>query len=329
MNILITGGTGFIGSKLAERCLSNGHKVRVLGLQNTDIEKANSKIVSESGAEIFGGSILDEGLISNAVKDIDIIFHLAAIQHEMNIPDKKFWDVNVLGTTNLLEASVKAGVDKFIYGSTIGVYGSTNGIIYENSPCNPENIYGKTKLEAERTVISYNSKLNAVAIRITETYGPGDRRLLKLFKGLKKKIFFMIGKGNNLHHPIFVEDLISGFLLAAEKNDTGGKVFLLGGPSTLTTNEMVNTIAGSMGVQVPKIRIPLSPMMFTAMCMEFLLRPVGIQPPLHRRRMDFFVKNFSLSTEKAKVQLGFEPLYDFEEGIKITKQWYEKMGFIQ
>ncbi len=328
MNILITGGTGFIGSRLALRCISNGHKVRVLGQENTEAEKENNKLIQKQGIEVIVGSLSDNSLLNNAVKNVDLIFHLAAAQHEMNIPDQKFWDVNVTGTKNLLEAAINSKVKRFIYGSTIGVYGSMSGVIDENSPCNPTNIYGKTKLEAEKLVLSYNSKLPTVAVRIPETYGPGDRRLLKAFKGIKKNMFFIIGKGKNLHHLIYVEDLIDGFLLAAKKDEAVGKVFLLGGPNPITTNEMVKIIAESLGAQVPKFHIPLIPMLFTAAVLENVLRPLGIQPPLHRRRMDFFVKSFSLSTEKAKKILGFNPSYNFRKGIDETRDWYNEMQLI-
>ena len=328
MNILITGGTGFIGSRLALTCISEGYKVRVLGQENTEAEKENNKLIQKQGIEVILGSMLEQDSINNATKNIDIIFHLAAAQHEMNIPDQRFWDVNVTGTKNLLEAAISSNVKRFVYGSTIGVYGLMNGIIDEKTTCKPTNIYGKTKLEAEKLVLSFNSKLPTVAVRIPETYGPSDRRLLKLFKGIKKNMFFIIGNGKNLHHLVYVEDLINGFFLAATKDEALGNVFLFGGPKPITTNEMTKTIADSLGVKIPKLRIPLTPMLLTATLMELTLRPLGIQPPLHRRRMDFFVKTFSLSTDKAKKLLGFNPIFDFRKGVDETRKWYEEMKLL-
>jgi len=328
MNILITGGTGFIGSRLALKCASLGYDVKVLGQENTEAEKENSSLLNKNNVKVILGSVLDTDIFTAALNGVDIVFHLAAAQHEMNVPDQRFWDVNVTGTKNIIEASIKAGVKRFVHGSTIGVYGSMDGLIDENSPCNPTNIYGKTKLEGEKLVLSYSEKIPVTVIRIPETYGPGDRRLLKLFKGIQKKVFFVIGKGKNYHHLIFVDDLINGFLLASEKPEAAGKVFLLAGPVPLTTNEMVSTIAESLGVKLPKFKIPLTPMLITATCMEKTLRPLGIQPPLHRRRMDFFVKSFTLSYEKAKKELGFNPGYSFSMGINETRDWYKESGLI-
>jgi dihydroflavonol-4-reductase len=328
MNVLITGGTGFIGSRLALHCLEKGFNVKVLGQENTDAEKENSRLIKEKGAEVILASVTDKDKLLDVTKNIDYIFHLAAAQHEMNVPDQRFWDVNVEGAGNLIEAAIQNGVKKFIHGSTIGVYGSLEGEISEDSPANPGNIYEQTKLKAEELVLSFTEKIPVVVIRIPETYGPGDRRLLKLFKGIKKKVFFLIGKGENLHHLIYIEDLIEGMLLAAENSDAVGNVFLFAGQKAITTNEMVDTIARHLNVGFPKIRIPLTPLMITASIMEKTLRPLGIQPPLHRRRMDFFVKGFKLSIKKSNDILGFNPRFDFDTGVKETIKWYEQNGYL-
>ena len=323
MNILITGGTGFIGSRLALRCIDDGHKVRVFGQENTDAEKANKKLVESEGAEVVLGSITDKEKLSDAVKRIDIVFHLAAAQHEANVPDQVFRDVNVAGTKNLLDLCVQAGVQRFVHGSTIGVYGSIEGEIDEQSPCNPDNIYGITKLEGEKLVLSYKDRFPLVVIRISETYGPGDHRLLKLFKMINKNSFFMIGQGKNLHQLIFVDDLITGFLRAAESEKALGEIILLVGKEPITTDDMVKTIADCLNARIPGIRAPLWSFLTLAWLIETTLKPLGIQPPLHRRRMDFFKKSFSFSTTKASDLLGFTPKYSFEQGAEETARWYK------
>jgi SAM-dependent methyltransferase len=167
-----------------------------------------------------------------------------------------------------------------------------------------------------------------VVIRISETYGPGDGRLLKLFKAVKSKFFFMIGSGTNLHQLIFIDDLINGFLLAAQKDSAVGEVFLLVGRQPVTTNAMVRTIAAELGTGGPKFRVPLFPFLFVAVLLETLLKPLGIQPPLHRRRMDFFKKSFSFREKKAADVLGFRPEVDFARGVQLTAGWYREMGYL-
>ena len=224
MRVLITGGTGFIGSRLALRCLATGHTVKVVGQQNTAAEAANSKDLVAQGVDVMLASVTDRDCMDSAVQGVDVVYHLAAAQHEANVPDQHFWDVNVTGTRNLLDASAQAGVKRFVHGSTIGVYGGAlTGIIDEESPLAPDNIYGRTKREGEQLVLSYQDRLPVVVVRIPETYGPGDYRLLKLFRAIHKRLFFMIGSGRNLHHLIYIDDLIAGLALAATAAQAPGE----------------------------------------------------------------------------------------------------------
>jgi nucleoside-diphosphate-sugar epimerase len=329
MKVLITGGTGFIGSRLALRLLANGESVKVLGQENNEAEIENSNLIQAQGAEVVLASVTNKEQLFEILEGIDLVYHLAAAQHEANVPDQLFWDVNVTGTKNMLEASVRAGVKRFVHGSTIGVYGSSiEGIIDEQSPLRPDNIYGLTKLKGEELALSFANKLPLVVVRISETYGPGDRRLLKLFKTIKKNVFFMIGNGKNLHHLIYVDDLIEGLCLAARVEAAVGQTFILAGKEPVTTNDMVAIIASELGAKGSRFRAPLSLFLFSASLMETILRPFGIQPPLHRRRMDFFKKSFVFSTESSSRLLGFVPRYSFKQGVTETAKWYTKMGYL-
>ncbi len=274
-------------------------------------------------------SVTDRDQMFEVVRGVEVVYHLAAAQHEANVPNQRFWEVNVTGTKNILEASVNAGVRRFVHGSTIGVYGPTpEGLITENSPLSPDNIYGVTKLAGERLALSFSEKLPVVVIRISETYGPGDRRLLKLFKAIKKKMFFMIGTGRNLHHPIYIDDMTDALILAASSERALGQSLVLAGKDAFTTNEMVHVIATELEVTISNMRIPLRLMLFFAILAENLLRPMRIQPPIHRRRLDFFRKGFRFSNSKAFDYLGFLPKYTFAQGVQETARWYREMGYL-
>lgn len=328
MNILITGGTGFIGSRLALACLNRGHAVRILGQENTEAEAVNRKIVEERGGKVTLGSVTDASSFPELFRGVDVVFHLAAVQHEMNVPDRKFRDVNVLGTKNILDASVQAGVKRLVHGSTIGVYGSISGVIDERTPCVPDNIYGETKLEGEKLALSYGDRIPVVAIRIPEVYGPGDRRLLKLFKAIARNAFFVIGNGENLHHLIYVDDLAEGLMMAATHPAAANRLFLLAGADPVSTNGMVEAIARQLGTKVPGFHAPMWPFSVAAYVLEKTLRPLGIQPPLHRRRLDFFRKTFTLSSRLAQEAFGFSPKTDFLRGAGETAKWYREQGYL-
>jgi hypothetical protein len=138
----------------------------------------------------------------------------------------------------------------------------------------------------------------------------------------------MIGDGKNLHHLIHIDDLIDAFSLAAEHPEAIGNIFVVAGEEPVTTNEMVAVIAARMGTRIPGYRVPLSALLFLATVMEKTFQPFGIKPPIYRRRMDFFRKNFAFSQEKAKKILGFRPNVGFSEGISATAEWYQSMNLL-
>jgi len=324
MKILITGGTGFIGSALALKCLSEGSKVVALGReQATPVEVSNSNRIRAAGGEVGTALIDNQGQLEVAMKDTDVVFHLAAAQHEMNISDEVFEAVNIEGTRKVLDAAVNQGVKRFIHGSTIGVYGrDTDSVVDEETPLRPDNIYGQTKAEGEAVVRQYFDRLSSTIIRISETYGPGDQRLLKLFRAIKKRAFFMIGNGLNLHQLIYIDDLTDGLLLAARTDRCQGETIILAGRERLSSNEMASYIAEAVGAKMRSLHAPLFIFMLAASVMEYTLRPIGIQPPIHKRSMDFFTKSFCINTNKAESILNFSPGVDFRSGAQKTFEWY-------
>ena len=325
MRLLITGGTGFIGSRLAQAARGQGHEVTVTGMLNTPAETLTQGYLAQAGIEVAILSVAGLAKAEATLAGVDAVIHLAAAQHEANKPDSYFRAVNVEGTAALVEACRAAGVGRFVHGSTIGVYGDREGVLDETTLPAPGNIYGLTKLEAEGVVLAARG-LPVVVVRISEVYGPGDRRLLKLFQAIRRGRFFHIGPGTNLHHPIYVEDLARGLLLAAERPEAVGEVLVLPGHEAVTTDQMVAAVAAAVGRPSPHLRLPLWPFSAAAVVLETTLRPLGIQPPLHRRRMDFFRKSFSFAGAKAERILGFRPEIDFARGASLTAQWYREIG---
>lgn len=329
MRVLVTGGTGFIGSRLAVNWLDRGHSVTILGQENNPAEVRNRQWVESKGGRALLFSVTDRNKVFEAAQGADAVYHLAAAQHEANISNQTFWDVNVEGTRNVLEASSQARVGRFVHGSTIGVYGAAlEGRLDEQSRVNPDNIYGVTKLEAEKVVLAAQERLPVVMIRISETYGPGDHRLLKLFRAIQKNVFFVIGNGRNVHHLIYIGDLVEGLYLAATVDEARGKVIVLSGREALSTAAMAEIISEELGKKGARVRLPLAPFLAVAAVAEAVCRPLGVQPPLHRRRMDFFKKSFLFSQERAREILGFEPRVGFKQGVAETAAWYRSLGYL-
>lgn len=322
--ILITGGTGFIGSRLLQACVERGAKVRALGQANTQAERENLAAIEARGVKVVVGSVTDQKTTRAACEGIDVVYHLAAAQHEAGKSDEHFREVNVTGTCRMLDAAMDAGVRRFVHGSTIGVYQANGATVNDATPTVPDNIYGITKLESERRIGWYRDSLSIGIIRISETYGPGDRRLLKLFRAIAAGKFFHIGRERNLHHPVYIDDLIEALLAAGRVSaETLPKEpMVVPGREAITTREMIDQIADALGARRPRITVPLWPIWAAAVVMEGVLRPMGIDPPLHRRRMHFFTKSFSFEGREARQALNYEPEVTFAEGVRRTAAWY-------
>ena len=332
MTTLITGGTGFIGSRLALDCATRGEPVRILAKINNANEQSGHDELEKAGVEIIDGDVCSADDAAKAMQGVKTLYHLAAAQHEANVGDDYFRRINVEGTSApILDAAVEAKVKRVVHGSTIGVYGMADeGPVHDRTPLFPDNIYGQTKLEGEHLARSYTDRLKLAIVRISETFGPGDFRLLKLFKGIKSKKFFMVGKGANLHHPVYIDDLIAGSATPQRRKSRAiGETVVIAGPRAVTTREMVDGISQALEHGRPQDhRAAARPDGCCHDDRDRLQTRAGIQPPLHRRRMNFFVKSFQFSGDGARAKLGFEPKVDFAEGAKRTAKWYEETGHL-
>src|SRR5450759_55142 len=260
MRILVTGATGFIGCHLAQLLATQGHEVVATGRPENAAELARAERVRHAGILLRTGSLLDKGFAEELLGECEAVIHLAGAQHEGNVPDAYFRDVNVLGIRMLLDAAVRRGVRRSFYGSTIQNYGSASqGELDEESAPRPENIYGVTKLEAERVTAEFSSQIEICVVRISETYGPGDLRLLKLFRAIDRGTFVMIGSGQNLRQVIYVDDLAKGLILAAQHPAAVGETFVFAGTEVMTTTVMVRQIAEALGRRPSSKRLPVWP----------------------------------------------------------------------
>ena len=152
MKWLVTGATGFIGSRLCLHGREQGWDMHGLGKLNNPAEEQNAQELVDAGVALHDVSILEPAPLADVMRGVDVVVHLAAAQHEANVPDEYFRSINVDGTRNVLEAAAAASVSRVVHGSTIGVYGwKPDTPVSEDSPLEPGNIYGVTKLAAEES----------------------------------------------------------------------------------------------------------------------------------------------------------------------------------
>jgi len=321
MRILVTGGTGFTGSHLVRRLLDRGHEVLVMDNQRGlfyDELKAR-------GAKIELASITDRRLVDTMAKECEVVYHLAAAFRQLDVPNQYYWDVNVEGTRYLADAAHRFQVRRFIYCCTQGVHGHIqNPPGNEQSPIAPEDYYQLTKYEGEKVVWEYVEKgLDAVTLRPTAIYGPGDPgRFLILFRLVKRGAFWMFGDGNTFYHPVYVDNLVDAFELAAAKEMTQGETYLIGDDHYYSLNELVQHVAAALNLSVRIRHLPFWPLWCTAWTCEMLCKPFRISPPLFRRRVDWFRQNRAFDITKAKQGLAYQPKVDLETGLARTARWY-------
>jgi nucleoside-diphosphate-sugar epimerase len=327
--LFVTGGSGFIGSRLARLALERGHDVTVVTAVNNPTERARCEALEKEGINVLTAPLEDSFALARALVGHQVVIHLAAAQHEAQAPESHFHQVNVEGTRRLLELAARAGVGRFVHGSTIGVYGSgARRILDEQSTLAPDNPYGRTKAVAETVVRAFEGTMEQCIVRISETYGPGDMRLLKLFRGVQSGRYVTVGRGNNEHQLIYVDDLVRGLLAAATAAALNGETIVLAGSERVTTDAMVSAIAAAVGQSRRMFHAPMLPFMAAAYVMEKTMIPLGLKPPLHRRRLDFFRKSFRFSTAKAERLLSFRATTNFMEGARRTADWYRAHGYL-
>jgi dihydroflavonol-4-reductase len=331
VRLLVTGGTGFIGSHLAEEGRRRGAGVVVLGLTDRPEEKANAELLSRMGVEVLSGSITDAELSRRLVHRATHIFHLAVAMREGGKSDEFFESINLDGTRYLLEAASTQRVQRFVYCSTIGIYGHrAPGITREDSPLAPGNIYERTKVSAERLVRDFAEKcaLPAVVLRPADVYGPRDHRLLKLFKGVSRGRFPLFGSGEGRRHMVYVEDVVSAFFKACERDEAVGHGLIVAGPEACTLRELLDEITRATGSNRYGVRLPLAPMLGLAAVVEDACAALGIDPPIYRRRMDFFHSDSEFDISRARRVLDWEPRVGLREGIRRTLEDYRRSGLM-
>ena len=327
MKILVTGGTGFTGSHLVRRLLGQGHSVHVLDYQaGLFYDELKSK-----GAIIELGGITNRELVESMVKDCEVVHHLAAAFRELNVPDQFYWDVNVEGTRSLIDAAHRYGVRRFVYCSTQGVHGHINNPPgSEDSPIAPEDYYQYTKYQGEKVVHEYLDKgLEVVTLRPTAIYGPGDPgRFLILFRLVKRGSFLMFGNGETFYHPVYIDNLVDAFELAATKEGINGGTYIIADEHYYSLNDLVTHVAKAIDETVRIWHLPFWPILSAAVVCEKICKPLRLSPPLFKRRVDWFRQVRAFDICKAKRELEYIPRVGIEEGLSATGKWYRDHEYI-
>jgi len=323
---LVTGATGFVGGEMVRLLRSMNITTRILVRTP---EKAAE--LAALGAEVVLGDLRDKDSIRRAVQGVAGVFHIGALYRETNFPEEVFFDINAEGTRRVLDASIEAGVERVVHCSTGGVLGDIKDPPgNEHTPYAPDDMYQRSKTEGEKIALSYfrEGKISGCVIRPGMIYGIRDTRFLRIFRAIKRRRFIHIGDGSQWVHYLDVRDLVNAFYLAMQHHERNGGIYTIAGERPVSFREFVNTIADVLGVSRPWLKIPLLPIQLAAIATETVCTPLGISPPLYRRRVDFFKKNRYFDISKARAELGYSPAQSLVGEIKDTLSWYQSAGWL-
>lgn len=317
MKVLVTGGSGFIGSHLVDSQLADGNNVLSLDLHSDRL----AHVADSPNLEIITGDITEAQIVKDVMEDIEVVYHLASAHLDVSLSSEHYHRVNVDGTINLLKAAQSAGVRRFVHCSSVGVMGDINHLpADETYSCNPTNIYEQTKLAGERAALKYSRELglSVVVVRPAWVYGPRCPRTQKLIRAIGKGRFPIFGDGQNLRHPIYITDCIRGLKLCAEVEQISGEVYIIAGNEPVTIEELTKAIAETLNVSSPRFHFPLALGKLAGASLQFVYKPLNRQPPFSERSLDFFLKNNAYDISKARQQLGFNPQIDLRMGLEQT-----------
>jgi nucleoside-diphosphate-sugar epimerase len=326
VRVLVTGATGFTGGHLARHLVAGGQVGRALVR-----EPARATALVADGIELVQGDLADPASLRPALTGIDIVHNVAALYRQAGLPRDAYARVNAAAVGALVDAAAKSGVRRVVHCSTVGVHGDVeHPPADEDAPFRPGDVYQETKVEGERLgrQAAARAGVELTIVRPSGIYGPGDRRLLKLFKGVARRRFVVLGDGEIFYHLTYVEDLVEGMRLAGEVAEGANRDYILAGGEVTTLNELCTRIARAAGVAPPRLHLPVWPVWMAGAICEGLCAPLGIEPPLYRRRVDFFTKSRAFRIDRARRELGYAPRVGLDEGIRRTLAWYKEQGWL-
>jgi len=326
VHALVTGATGFTGSHLARALAARGQTVRALVR-----EAGRARSLEAEGVQLAVGDIRDRVALEAATAGVEVVYHLAAIYRQAGVKREVYQAVNAAAVRDIVEVAARAGVRRVVHCSTVGVHGDIeHPPANEDAPLRPGDPYQISKLEGERLARDTGERLGieVTIARPSGIYGPGDRRLLKLFRGVARRRFPILGHGEIYYHLTHIDDLVEGFRLCGEQPTAAGRTYILAGGEYTTLKQLVALIAEVAGVPPPGLYLPVWPFWIAGALCEALSVPIGVEPPIYRRRVDFYTKSRAFDISRARRELGYEPRVALRQGIEQTLNWYREHGWI-
>lgn len=327
MQILVTGGGGFIGQHLCRALLDGGHFLRVLTRDAGRLGLLADRVA------VFEGDITEPGSLEGVEDNVDAVVHLAALGHVSAISDeafRAFVRVNVEGTRNLLQRFVGTGIRRFVHVSSTAAMGLIRRpLVSEADAPEPATPYQRSKLDSERAALAFHAEhgLPVCVVRPCMVYGiGGEGEFLKHVRLMKRGIFPRVGFGKNLTPLVHVRDVVQGLLGALERGRSG-ETYLLCGEDSVELAEMRRLVLRALGVRWrPYPYVPAWAMRLAASAVEAAAARTGTTPVVTRRNIENTIYDRRFDISKARRELGYAPQVSPAEGIAETVDWFVRTG---
>lgn len=324
--VLVTGGTGLVGSHLIELLIQNGYQVSCLVRDPARLRW----LAGQNVTLIRGDCSLPESL-GPAVKEASLIFHVAGVTKARR--PKEFYDVNHVGTRNLLDACLRFGRDikKFILVSSLAAAGpSPDGRpVTDADEPNPVSDYGRSKQLAEQEALRCRDRLPVVILRPSAVYGPRDTDMFELFRWASRGVWIELAGGDRFINPCFVLDLATALLRSAQKKTRSGDIYFVAEEKQYSWSEFKAVLASTGNVKARTVTLPYWAAYLVALGTE-AASLLSLKPAVTSRQKirEAVQKYWICDVSKIKKDLGFEAEYPLTKGLSITWKWYRENGWL-
>jgi dihydroflavonol-4-reductase len=316
----VTGGTGFIGSHLIDRLLSKGYHVRALVRNPNKLGFLNGLPIEIIEGDLFSNSSLEKG-----IEGAQYVYHVAGLVAAKS--KMQFYRGNRDATRNIIEITsrVNPNVKKFVFISSQTAVGPGKGMtpVTESTLPNPLTTYGKSKLASELEVLKFKDKLRVTILRVSAVYGPRDSATFDYFKSAYMGLELLIGFRETYVSLVHSTDLVSGIILAGEKEIANGQTYFIGSEQYYTWNEIGYVTKNVLNKKLFRVRVP-KPMVFVIAGISGLTSKFKKKPSVlnFEKAFDLTQDNWCCDISKAKNELGYRQEVTLADGVKETITWY-------
>lgn len=323
---VVTGATGFVGSHLVDYLIEQGHEVRCIVRKSSDLKWLKNKDV-----KIFNCGLTDKEELSNVIKDSDYIFHVAGVVKSKT--KDGYFKGNVEPTRNILDVCLKDNpqIKRIIIVSSLTACGPSK----IGEPCNektkenPITTYGQSKFMQEQLSKSYFDKLPITIVRPPAVYGPRDTEIYLVFKTFQKGLMTLVGFNKKELSLVHVSDLVKGIYLAAVNENSIGKTYFISSDEITNWEIVSNILEKTLNKKAIKVRIP-HPIVYSIAAIAQFFSIFSKKPATFNleKAKDFVQEAWTCDISKAKNELGFQPSFSTESGLRQTIEWYKSENWL-